>query len=107
MDSSLVRLIGVFDDKGVDESFTYTVNLPAPWNLWIGERTADGTRMGVLFMGYVLNQLIEADAWNPGDSTIVTDQEGVKLLAAVLPTLVRNQDLDAYQAEGELVRPVV
>lgn len=92
-----VRLIGVFDPEGKDESFTYTVD--APVNLWIGALCEDGSRMGSQFMAFVLNELIEADCFSEGDVVEVHNQDGTTLTATVGRRVPARQ-VEAFAARG-------
>jgi len=101
-----VQLIGVFDCVPPMENFTYSVNLPAPHNLWVQAKVTDGTRMHPLFMGYVLNELIEADAWNEGDSIEIVDQSDARLKCTV-KFLVPKDEVEAFGSKTEEVRVVI
>jgi hypothetical protein len=100
-----VQLIGVFDDKGEVESFVYSVDLPAPANLWVGALCSDGSRMHPMFMGFVLNALIAEDAWNEGDTTIVVDQSDVAMRCRV-GDLVPKRSVEAFASQTDEVRVV-
>lgn len=105
MDHKLVQLIGVFPTAGDDltEGFCYTVN--APTNLWMQALTDNGTRMGLHFMGYAMNQLLDDDCFNEGDATEFADQSG-HVIRFIVGDLVPKGDVDAFQAIGDLVRRV-
>jgi hypothetical protein len=98
-----VQLIGVFDCQPPIENFTYTVNLPAPHNLWVSALCTDGTRMHSLFMGFVLNELIDADKWNEGDFIDIVDQDDATLRATVGP-LVDKSFVEAFASKTPGVR---
>lgn len=100
-----VQLIGVFDTPPPQEHFCYSVDLPAPANLWIQALTADGTRMHSLFMGFVLNSLIAEDKWHEGDHVDVVDQSDVTLRATVT-YLVPSQAVEAFASQTGQVRIV-
>jgi hypothetical protein len=100
-----VQMIGVFDCTPPQENFTYTLNLPAPWNLWMQAKCSDGSRMGPHFMGFVLNELMAGDLWNEGDSVEIADQSGVKMRALV-KFLVPSREVEAFAAQTEQVRVV-
>lgn len=91
-----VQIIGVLPDKD-SEAFCYTVD--APTNLWIGALCEDGSRMGNNFMAFVLNELIEADCFNKGDTVEVSNQDGV-LLTATVGQLVPARQVEAFAAKG-------
>lgn len=105
MDHSLVQLIGVFPtaDADLTEGFCYTVN--APTNLWMQALTDNGTRMGLHFMGYAMNELLDQDCFNEGDSAEFADQAG-HLIRFIVCDLVPKDDVQAFQAIGDEVRRV-
>lgn len=98
-----VLVFGIFDPEGKAESFCYTHN--APTNLWIGALCDDGSRMHVEFMTYILNGLLEDDAFNEGDTFVVRNQNGVELTATV-GAAVAARSVDAFQALSDTVRTV-
>jgi hypothetical protein len=101
-----VQLIGVFDTPPGQENFCYSVDLPAPANLWVEALCTDGTRMHPLFMGFVLNALIAEDKWNAGDKVEIVDQSDVVLVAEV-NQLVPKREVEAFAAETDQVRIVI
>jgi|KBSMisStaDraftv2_1062788.scaffolds.fasta_scaffold119639_4 hypothetical protein len=103
MDHHEVLVFGIFDPDGKQESFCYTHN--APTNLWIGALCDDGSRMHVDFMTYILNGLMEDDAFNEGDTFVVRNQDGVSLTATV-GAEVAARSVDAFQALTDTVRKV-
>jgi hypothetical protein len=103
-DVFLIGVISAQDDDGtIHEAFCYTTN--APTNLWVGAICNDGSRMDVRFLGYFLNQLIEADAFNEGDFVMDRNQDGVKL-TAIVGSEVPARSVDAFQAQTDTVRKV-
>jgi len=98
-----VLVFGIFDPEGKQEAFCYTHN--APTNLWIGALCDDGSRMGVEFMNYIINCLLEDDLFNEGDFYMVQNQDGVKLTAIVGPA-VPARSVDAFQSLTDTVRTV-
>jgi len=101
-----VQLIGVFDCVPPQENFTYTVDLPAPWNLWVEALCTDGTRMHPLFMGFLLNALIAEDKWNEGDWVDIVDQDDATLRCTV-GDLMPKRSVEAYAAKTDCVRVVM
>lgn len=103
MDHNDVLIIGVFDPEGKQEAFCYTVN--APTNLWVGALCEDGSRMGVDFMTYLLNGLLESDGFDEGDFFQVQDQSEV-MLTAIVGKEVPVSIVQAFQATTDTVRKV-
>jgi hypothetical protein len=103
MNHSDVLLIGVFDPDGREEAFVYSVD--APRNLWIGALCADGSRMGIEFMQYILNEMIEADLFNPGQTFDLANQNGMRMRATI-GEFVPARDVSAFQAQTSHVLPV-
>ena len=103
MDHNDVLVFGIFDPDGKQESFCYTHN--APTNLWIGALCEDGSRMHVNFMTHILNELLEADAFEEGDFFTLQNQDGVKL-TAIVGASVPARSVDAFQSLTDTVRKV-
>lgn len=100
-----VQLIGVFDTPPEQEMFCYTVDLPAPWNLWVSALCEDGTRMHHIFMAFLLNGLIAEDKWNEGDSIELVDQDGA-VLRATVTALVDKSFVEAFASQTPGVRMI-
>lgn len=104
MDHNLVQLIGVFPTENEPiEGFCYTVN--APTNLWVGAVTDAGSRMGLQFMAYGMNRLLDADCFAEGTHIEFADQAG-RTIRFVVGDLVPKADVQAFQAMSDEVRRV-
>lgn len=106
MDHNEVQLIGVFGtEDDPSEPFVYTVD--APTNLWVSCRTANGTMMGHKFAAWGLNELLEADAFAPGDFVDIVDQNDVVVRFTVGDEApAHDPAVQAYQARSTTVRLV-